>query len=160
MSSRTPVFTLGMALVLAGAAAAQPASAVPVGFGCAPTAVIPDLSLTPPVLGGTATLSVVHSFNPSPIIVFASAGPPVVTTLGTPFGPSLPCQLFVDPFTAFPFVILGGIAIPAATTTLTIPANPALAGAAFTLQAVILPATNPIGPLPVLTNGVHATLGF
>ena len=46
-----------------------PASSTQVGLGCAPTAVIPELTMTPPVLGEDVTVGVLHSFNPSPIVV-------------------------------------------------------------------------------------------
>jgi len=153
---RTHSLAGALALAFPGAVLAQaPATSQQVGLGCAPTAVIPDSNLTPPVLGGTATYSIFHSFNPSPAIVFASPGPPVSVFLGAPWVLPL-CVAFVDPATAFPFaspaVTPGSFSIP-------VPNDPALAGADVTFQAVILVSPLPFGQGPILTNGVHAVPG-
>jgi len=139
------------------------ASVQTVGFGCGPAAVIPNLSMTPPVIGGTATISVLHSFNPSPIIVFMSPGAPVFPPLSFPtaLDPVGLCQVHLDISNTIQFVTLQGPAIPAATTSFPIPNFPALAGTTATLQAVVLVNPFPGPALPmVLTNAVHATIGF
>jgi len=139
------------------------ASVQTVGIGCGPAAVIPDLSMTPPVIGGSSTISVMHSFNPSPIIVFMSPGAPVVPPLIIP-GPVNPlgvCEVYLDLSNTFQFVTLSGNAIPPATTSFAIPNVPSLAGVSATLQAVVL--VGPIfggTPALVITNAVHATVGF
>ncbi len=161
--NRSLTYALILVLCFSGAVLAQgpvQASSVQIGLGCAPTAIIPELQITAPVLGSTVTFSVLHSFNPPPGIVFASAGPPSFLNLGSPWGLGLPCTVFVDVTTAIPFATFSGIAIPPATFTVQVPLNPSLAGLDITFQAIILPQPNPFGAGPVLTNGVHATLGI
>jgi len=131
-----------------------------VGTGCAATAFQPALSVTPPVIRGTTTFGVAHSFNPVDGIVFASPGAAVNLPIGNNPATGAPCALYVDPTTAVEFVRFTAAANPNLNLTLNVPADPTLAGLSFTFQAALLLPPSFGVPGPTITNGVTVTLGF
>ena len=72
--NKSILFAAIAAVLFTAPLCAQLASSSQVGFGCGPAAVIPELNVTPPVIGGVSTLSVLHSLNPFPVLVFVSPG--------------------------------------------------------------------------------------
>ena len=125
------------------------------GAGCGiPSA--PQLTVTPPILGGTMTMSLSHPIASSPYWLFASA-PPV-----TPYvSPASGCAIYVDLlnpanfFTAFSGTLdqLGEW-----TIALPVPSDPLLAGVPVIFQAAVFGSGGPLAGFH-LSNGVLITFG-
>jgi len=112
----------------------------------------PQLSSTPPILGGTVTLSVTQAPPALAGALFVSNVPlqPYVIAPG--------CSIWVDPLA---FDTLASFTTDPAgqwALALSLPNLPALAGVRFALQAAVAPTGSPLGL--DLTNGLYLTLGY
>lgn len=132
---------------------AVPASSTPVGAGCGLQAVPPQLAITPPVLGGTTTLSVSITTPGTPGTLFGAPGQSVSIPLGT-----TGCTAFVDPLQALPFFPFVTDGSGSWSTSLALPSDPSLAGLTVTFQALLSPTPSLHGF--DLTNGVTVVLGL
>lgn len=128
------------------------ARALPVGTGCG--AAPPSLASTPPVLGGSALLSMVGAPPNQAVVLAVAAGGAVWAPLG-------PCLLQVDPNALLRLEVAG--ASDGAghwAFVLPIPFVPAWAGTNITAQALPLQPNGPFLGLGELSNGVELRLGY
>ena len=143
-------------LAIVGAASPSVPTATPYGVGCGGTA----LSTTSvPSLGGSFPIDVTGATPGSLAYLFLALSPQAA---GQPVGGS--CNLYLDPVSLQQAISLGVSPLgpiplpPSGTTTftLTVPNDPAAAGAHVYLQGAVTDMASPIGVW--LTNGLDALL--
>jgi hypothetical protein len=129
-------------------------STTDVGTGCGLTLV----TTRPPFVGTNWSMEVSGVTAPAPLPVFIAYGMPVPPTpvgvlFPTLFGPT--CEAHMD--AAFGMYAIGAPTGGMASTSVAMPNNAALTGAALSAQAV---AFDPGAPLLVLSNGNDTTIGY
>jgi hypothetical protein len=128
------------------------ASAVSMGPGCSTND--PVLTATPPILGGTTTVSVASTLPGRPVGIFYSLRPvlPIIVP---------PCKVYVDALNAANFYALGLGVLDGSgsySTTFATSVSPNAYGLQLVCQAAVV---DPSGPIvgTFLSNGLLLTLG-
>jgi hypothetical protein len=143
------------------------ASAVQIGTGCGVAPYFPDLYTNlPPVLGTAAFPLWVSSFVGGYIQIYWAFGS---ATGGNNLGFGGGCTSYMDPVSLQTLYNLGAEPLLAGYNTgiqtsfqVSLPSNPALAGAVFTAQALIVGQSGvptPCGMIQI-TNALQVTLGY